>query len=548
MKSFAFQGIALALVSAVYATDSHARKDRDHGLDCSELTQLTFEGNTTVTAASMVTSGSLVTPDNIALSDLPEFCRVQGVSRPTAESSIYYEVWLPTDWNRRFLSSGEGGFAGRLNYTRRGLDGGLDEIVRRGYATASTDTGHEASDPWWAVGHPERAADYLYRSKHLVTVAAKGLIEAYYGEPAKYSYFNSCSNGGRQALVEAQRYPDDYDGYVVGAPWNFQSHSNAGFVWNAQALSVPGAAIPPAKLPAINAAVLGACDANDGLADGVINDPSRCSFNPDSLACSGPETDACLTPPQLEALKKIYAGPSNPRTGEKIFPGFTPGSEDAWTGLVTNLNASGLATGYFANLVFENPDWDYRTFDFDSDMAYADQKVGALGNAIETDLTPVRKRKAKIIQYHGWNDQILQPPYSPEYYEAVAKDMGGFKKTQKFFRLFMVPGMIHCYFGPGASSFGGVGQQLPPKRDRLHDVQTALEAWVERGIAPERLVATKYTDDAAATRTILLQRPLCPYPEVAMYKGRGDPNDAKSFVCKEQDRDRGRGRGRHDDD
>src|SRR5262245_10762125 len=235
---------------------------------CAALTKQTFEGGTTITSATLVDTGSLATSPRQTLTSLPVFCRVAGVSRPTADSSINFEVWLPSDSsNATFLSSGEGGYAGTLNYTRSGLDGGLDELIRRGYASASTDTGHLSSDSNWAIGHPERVIDYLHRAKHLVTVAAKGVVAAYYGKPADRSYFNSCSNGGRQALMEAQRYPDDYDGFVVGAPWNYQSHSNAGFVWDAQTLSAPGAAIPPAKLPAINAAVLAACDANDGLAD-----------------------------------------------------------------------------------------------------------------------------------------------------------------------------------------------------------------------------------------------------------------------------------------
>ena len=221
-----------------------ARAGRDSGrtprVDCGALLSFTSEGNTAVTAATLVTSGTIVTPNNQTLTNLPVFCRVQAVSKPSSESNIYFEVWLPyATWNGKFLSSGEGGYAGAPNYTRLGLDGGLDELVRRGYVTASTDTGHLASDTWWAVGHPQKAVDYLYRSKHLVTVAAKGLIKAYYGHSASHSYFNSCSNGGRQALLEIQRYPDDYDGFVVGAPWNFQSHSNAGFVWNAQALPLP---------------------------------------------------------------------------------------------------------------------------------------------------------------------------------------------------------------------------------------------------------------------------------------------------------------------
>ena len=514
------------------ATANANEEQEGHRTSCARLTRLRFEGNTTVTAATEVTSGTLTTPAGQVLTNLPDFCRVQGLSRPTRDSNIYFEVWLPTrTWNRKFLSSGEGGYAGTPNYTRLGLDGGLDELLRRGYATASTDTGHMASDMWWAIGHPQRAIDYLYRSKHLVTVAAKGLIRAFYGRPPSHSYFNSCSNGGRQGLLEVQRYPGDYDGVVVGAPWNFQSHSNAGFVWDAQAISAVGAAIPVSKLPAMNAAVLAACDADDGLVDGVIANPPACTFDPATLLCQGEETDQCLTQPQLDALRKIYAGPSNPRTGEQIFPGFALGGEAGWSGIVTNFTASGLGQGYFANLVFEDPDWDYSTFDFDGDMAYSDLKVGILGNAIDPDLSAARRRGVKIIQYHGWNDQTLQPAYSPEYYESVVQAMGGLRRTQRFYRLFMVPGMTHCYFGPGATSFGGVGQQIPPSRDPIHDVQTALERWVEHGVAPTRMVATKYTDDAATTRTVRLTRPLCPYPQVARYNGSGDPDDERSFTC-----------------
>jgi len=514
------------------ATANANEEQEGHRTSCARLTRLRFEGNTTVTAATEVTSGTLTTPAGQVLTNLPDFCRVQGLSRPTRDSNIYFEVWLPTrTWNRKFLSSGEGGYAGTPNYTRLGLDGGLDELLRRGYATASTDTGHMASDMWWAIGHPQRAIDYLYRSKHLVTVAAKGLIRAFYGRPPSHSYFNSCSNGGRQGLLEVQRYPGDYDGVVVGAPWNFQSHSNAGFVWDAQAISAVGAAIPVSKLPAMNAAVLAACDADDGLVDGVIANPPACTFDPATLLCQGEETDQCLTQPQLDALRKIYAGPSNPRTGEQIFPGFALGGEAGWSGIVTNFTASGLGQGYFANLVFEDPDWDYSTFDFDGDMAYSDLKVGILGNAIDPDLSAARRRGVKIIQNHGWNDQTLQPAYSPEYYESVVQAMGGLRRTQRFYRLFMVPGMTHCYFGPGATSFGGVGQQIPPSRDPIHDVQTALERWVEHGVAPTRMVATKYTDDAATTRTVRLTRPLCPYPQVARYNGSGDPDDERSFTC-----------------
>lgn len=498
------------------------------GASCQDLAQLTFEGNTTITAATTVTGGRFTTAANQTIGNLPEFCRVIGVSKPTGDSQITFEVWLPVNgWNGKFLSSGEGGFAGVLAYTRGGLDGGLDEFLRRGYATASTDTGHVSSDEFWAIGHPGRVADYAYRAKHLVTVAAKGLIAAFYGKAPDFSYFNSCSNGGRQGLIEVQRYAADYDGVVVGAPWAFQSHSTAGMVWTAQALAAPGASIPAAKLPAIQAAAIAACDTVDGLADGLIEDPRRCRFDPSVLLCTTGDNEGCLTKAQVEAVKKLYAGPSNPRTGEKIFPGWTAGGEGGWT----NIASLRLPLGYFGNLVFENPKWDFKSFDFDKDMAAADAKIGAMADATSTDFSAARARGVKVIMYHGWDDPVLQPEYTPQYYEKIAAANGGLDKTKDFMRLFMVPGMQHCSGGPGANSFGGVGQQVPPVRDPAHDVQAALEAWVEKGVAPNQIVATRFADDAPATRTIKSTRVLCPYPQVSKYKGSGNRADAASFQC-----------------
>jgi hypothetical protein len=528
--------VAVLLTAGVLHTNAQQRVPQagTAPLACANLTGLTFEGNTSITSATLVTDGSLVISPTVTATNLPPFCRVQGVSKPSSDSNIFFEVWLPQAdrWNNRFLSAGEGGFAGNPAYARNGLDGSMDELLRRGYATASTDTGHKAADGFWAVDHPEKATDYLYRAKHLVTVAAKGVIAAHYGKNPTYSYFSSCSNGGRQGLLEAQRYPEDFDGFVIGAPWNFQSHSNAGFVWDAQALSAPGAAIPASMLPAITAAAMAACDANDGLVDGIIANPRACRFDPSVLLCKGAESDSCLTEPQLTALKKIYAGPKNPRTGEQIFPGFAPGSEASWTNLVANLSATGLPNGYFANLVFENPKWDFRTFDFDADMKTADAKIGVRGNATAVDYSAAVKRGVKIIQYHGWTDQTLQPAYSPEYYDQVTKANGGLQTTQDFYRLYMVPGMTHCSGGLGATNFGGTGQQIPPVRDARHDVQTALENWVERGVPPTELIATKFTDDKPATRTVQYTRPLCLYPTVPQYRGMGDTNDAANFVCK----------------
>jgi feruloyl esterase len=538
MVKHASRGLVVVLLAGAIHTYAQA-PSRSSGeatrkpVACADLTGLALDGATSITSATLITSGTTAVSPTVTLTNLPAFCRVQGVSKPSADSNIAFEVWLPqpANWNTKFLSAGEGGFAGTLNYTRNGLDGGLDELLKRGYATASTDTGHVASDTWWAVGHPEKTIDYLYRAKHVVTVAAKAAISAFYGRPPSRSYFSSCSNGGRQGLLEAQRYPDDYDGLVIGAPWNFQSHSNAGFVWDTQALNAPGAAIPAAKLPAITKAVLAACDNNDGLADGVVANPRACRFDPAVLTCHGADTNDCLTPPQLAALQKIYQGPHNPRTGEAIFPGFAMGGEAGWSGMVANRSASGLPNGYFANLVFENRQWDFRTFNFDSDLTTADENIGRLGNATSLDYSAATRRGVKIIQYHGWNDQTLQPAYSPDYYDQIVNANGGLAATQNFYRLFMVPGMSHCYGGPGATSFGAVGQQIPPVRDGTHDIQTALENWVEHGTAPNQLIATKFTDNEAATRTVKLTRPLCLYPTVPRYKGTGDPNDAANFAC-----------------
>ena len=526
--------VILACVVGVAAQgpERKAPAPRQSG-ECSALTGRTFDNGTSIVESTLVTSGTVRISDTVTIPNLPSFCRVQGVSKPSADSDIRFEVWLPqpAGWNRKFLSTGEGGFAGQLNYQRSGLDSSMDELLRRGYATASTDTGHRSSEQFWAVGHPEKAADYLYRAKHVTTVAAKAIVAAYYGQAPAHSYFSSCSNGGRQGLIEAQRYPDDFDGLIIGAPWNLQSHSNAGFIWDAQTLAAPGAAIPAEKLPAITAAVVAACDKNDGLADGVIADPRSCKFDPRSLTCHGADGNDCLTPPQVAALQKIYDGPGNPKTGESIFPGFARGSEAGWTGMVRPATGGSGLLVYFSNLVYQNPEWDLRSFNFESDMTHTDQTVGRLGNATSTDYAAAIRRGVKIIQYHGWNDQTLQPAYSPQYYEQVAKANGGLEKTQDFYRLFMVPGMTHCSGGIGASNFGGVGQQIPPVRDAAHDLQTAMENWVERGTPPAQFIGTKFTDNQATTRTVEYTRPVCLYPAVPRYRGTGDPSDAASFAC-----------------
>ena len=498
--------------------------------NCAALTGLSLGGGASVVVASAVPPGSLQVSDHITVPNLPAFCRVQGISRPTADSNIHFEVWLPLPaaWNQRFLSTGEGGFAGQIQYGRAGSDGALDENLRRGFATASTDTGHEAADINFAIGHPERAIDYFSRAKHVTTVAAKEIITRYYGRAPVHSYFSSCSNGGRQGLLEAQLYPDDFDGLIIGAPWVLQSRSTIAHLWMRNLLNAPGAAIPAEKLPMVHAAVLKACDANDGLVDGVINDPPACRFNPKSLQCRGGDGPDCLTAAQVDSMIKIYQGPRDPRDGSSIFAGFAMGRETAAFGRPDTV--AGLPAGYITNFVHQDPNWDWRTFDIEKDMA-ATLAAGRVGDAGSTDYEAAKRRGVRIIQYHGWSDPGIQPGNSIRYYQAVAKANGGLAKTEGFYRLFMVPGMGHCAGDVGASNFGGVGQQLPPVRDDAHDVVTALEDWVEHGVAPTEFIATKYVSPDPAATAVQFQRRLCMYPAVAKYAGAGDPDDAASFVC-----------------
>src|SRR6266852_6028022 len=302
---------------------------------CDSLASLKI-ADTTITSAETVAAGAFLPPNALAdtpaaaaYKNLPAFCRVLGAIAPTGDSHIEFEVWLPTSgWNGKYLGVGNGGFAGAITYSGGiGNAPGLAEAVRAGYAGSSTDTGHRASgtDADWALGHPEKIVDYGYRGIHETAEKSKAVIKAFYGEAPRKSYFSSCSNGGRQALMEAQRYPDDYDGIIGGAPANFSTHQNASNIWVAQALlSDPASYIKPAKLPAIEVAVLAACDAGDGVKDGVLDDPRKCGFDPSELWCKGTETDSCLTTPQLAALKKIFAGPKNSK-GEQIFPGMMPG-------------------------------------------------------------------------------------------------------------------------------------------------------------------------------------------------------------------------------
>ncbi len=504
---------------------------------CESLSSLKLP-DATLTLAQPVAAGAFTPPaglqerpGSLGFKNVPAFCRVAVTLQPTKDSDIKIEIWMPlTGWNGRYRGQGNGGFAGSINYAA------LADAVSQGYTTAATDTGHTGSqvNASWALGHPEKVADFGYRAIHEMTVEAKATIRAFYGENPRHSYFGSCSNGGRQALMEAQRYPEDYDGILAGAPANYWTHLLVAGVWDLQAIEAdPASYIPASKIPAIREAVVAACDAQDGLSDGILNDPTQCHFDPAKILCAEHEADSCLTAPQVSALKKIYAGPRNSK-GEQIFPGFSPGGEagpGGWplwiTGQAPHTSLQFLfGTGFFANMQYNDPAWDFRTFDFDTGVKLTDDKEAAVLNATDADLKPFRSHGGKLILYHGWSDAAIPPANAINYYNSVVVALGQ-DGTNSFARLYMAPGMQHCGGGPGPDSFGQWGGATPA--DPQHNIYRALEQWVEKGAAPGQIIATKYSD--ADPPQVKMTRPLCPYPQIAKYKGSGDSSDAGNFTC-----------------
>jgi len=502
---------------------------------CESLSHLKLP-HTTITMAVSVPAGRFKNPDASAGNrpplKVPAFCRVAGVLRPTADSDIKFEVWMPTaNWNGKFDGVGNGGFAGSIGY------GGLAEALRAGFAAAATDTGHEArgTDARWALNHPEKIVDFAYRAIHLTAATGKAIVQDFYGNAPRWSYFASCSNGGRQALMEAQRFPGDYNGIIAGAPANYWTHLLAEAIWNTQAvLAKPGSYIPPTKLPAISHAVLAACDARDGVKDGILNDPRQCHFNPQTLLCKGSDSTSCLTAPEVTALKKIYAGPSN-SNGQSVFPGFLPGAElgpNGWAPWITGTAPRksldyAFGTQFFSNMMFNNPSWKFQTLNYNGDLRLTDQKMGPILNATNPDLTKFKKLGGKLILYHGWNDPAIPAINTVNYYRSVVAHMG-LRPADRFVRLYMVPGMQHCGGGPGPDSFGAY---MSNGADPRHNMFSALERWVEHGKAPREIIATKYKDPSKPAGGAEMTRPLCPYPEAAKYKGHGDTKDAAHFVC-----------------
>lgn len=484
-----------------------------HATTCESLASVSLS-HATVTSAVTVAPGTFTPPAAQAsgenrFSQLPEFCRVTATLTPTADSEIRIEVWMPASgWNGKLQAVGNGGWAGVISYPA------LAAAVAGGYAASSTDTGHQGNTAAFALGHPEKVVDMSYRAVHEMTSHAKTIVEKFYGVAPKRSVWNGCSTGGRQGITEAAKYPDDFDGIVAGAAaihW-IDLHV-ARMTLNAYVNRSADSAIAPSKYSMIHDAVLQACDALDGVKDGVIENPSRCHFNPEVLACKGADGPACLTSAQVETVRAIYAPVKNPRTGETLRPALLqPGSELNWATLAGPEPLS-YTQELYKYLVFKNPGWNWHTFNPATDIDRALQEDQGQLNFTSADLRPFFKHGGKLLMYHGWSDQQVTPLGSIEYFnDVLAKTDAG--EVGKSIQLYMVPGMYHCQGGPGTDNF---------------DKMAAMEDWMAKGTAPDSIVASH-----RAGGNIDRTRPLCPYGKVAAYGGSADTETATSFSCKTQ--------------
>lgn len=476
---------------------------------CESLANLTLE-NAKISSAEIVPPGEFSAPRSAGptgaarlYNGLPEFCRVSATLTPSSDSEIKVEIWLPTkNWNGKFQAVGNGGWAGTISYSA------MAAALNDGYATASTDTGHSSQGAAFVLGHPEKLIDFSWRSEHDMTLKAKAVIDAFYGSAPKESYWNGCSTGGRQALKEAQKFPDDYDGIIAGDPANRTTLS----LWIAFAvLKDPASYIPPSKYPLIHRAAVAACDEADGLKDGLISDPTKCNFDPSVLLCKDGDSPTCLTVPQVAAAKKFYSPPLNSRTGKALSARLTPGTELGWGGNAAGPEPNANILDHYRYVVYKDPNWDWKTFNFDRDVARSELPENNTMNATDPDLQPFFAHGGKLLLYQGWSDPRVPALQTIDYYESVVDAVGGSTKASNSIRLFVAPGMDHCSGGDGPNAFD--------KIDALND-------WVEHGKAPDQLIASHLTA-GKVDRT----RPLCPYPKVAKYKGIGSIDEAANFVC-----------------
>jgi len=488
-------------------------------------------GNAAVQVAEAVTSGAYQPVEGTSLTDLPAFCRVRGLAKPSPRSAIHFEVWLPmTNWNSRIHMVGNGGYSPNMNF------GQMATLLKYGSVAVATDTGHtgDPSDLSFGTGNDDAIADWGFRSVHESIVPAKALTAAFYGKPARKTYFLGCSTGGHQGLVEANRYPDDFDGILGGAPANNRTNLNLSFLWRFVTFHPPGdntrTIMQPEDLALANRAAMAQCDALDGVRDGVMANPLACKFDVAKLKCSAGKTDSCLTREQVEAMNKTYNPLKRRDTGADIYTGWIVGSEwvdgaGGWHGYWADPRKpeQPMRAEYVRGWAFNDPNWSPWSFDFGKDVDFVHKRVGEIADMNDPDLSAFKERGGKIILYQGWVDPIVSALDTVAYFGKVEEAN---TNAADFARLFMVPGMGHCSGGPGATNF-----TFNLNTDADHDAVLALQRWVEEGKAPERIVATRFKDRTPASG-VAMTRPLCAWPKVPTYTGKGSTDDAANFICR----------------
>ncbi|MBB5987506.1 tannase/feruloyl esterase family alpha/beta hydrolase [Sphingobium lignivorans] len=490
---------------------------------CAELASSRIDHGE-VTSAEVVAAGAFEAPPspfgpppgvaNAAYKGLPAFCRVRATLTPTPDSDIKVEVWLPAEgWNGKFVGIGNGIWAGQISYAQ------MAEPLARGYAVASTDTGHVGNGltAEFAIGHPEKLVDFGHRAVHLMTRTAKQAIGDFYGKAPALSLWNSCSTGGRQGLMAAYRYPEDFDAISAMAPANPMTDLMVQSMWTGwQALRTPSAALTPEKLALAHKAVIAQCDAEDGLKDGLVSRPDICRFDPATIQCKPGQDGDCLNGDQVTALRAIYEGVRDPRSGVLLLPGFPRGSEMQMAMLTGGPAPFPVATTYFSMLVFgDQPDWDWRTMDYGADLEKARSFGSAILNVPPDGLAPFFARGGKLLLSHGWNDGLIPATNTLAFHAALREALPA-QQVEDSLRLFMAPGMDHCAGGEGPSAFDTLG---------------VIDRWASEGTAPTRIVATRGPGFPGAPAQPPMSRPLCPFPQIAKYKGTGSTDEEQNFIC-----------------
>lgn len=502
-------------------------------VDCSAMKALSI-ANTTITSAELIPAGSYKPPASSASFDnLPEFCRVVAKVTPLPGSSIGIEVWLPSkSWNGRYQQVGTHGTGGNIYWSE------MAPQLRRGFATGATDTGHEVPltvenrGSIWAIGYPERINDYGYRAVHELVDKAKAAIRAYYGRQQDYAYFNGCSKGGQDGLKSAQAYPGDFNGIIAGGVAG--AATQAATAQLVQDINLRAAGIQGAEgtriLQLAQKSAIEACDTIDGVKDGFLTNPSRCNWNPAKLLCAaGQDPASCITQPQADALARQYQPVVDPVTQEKIFFGLTRGSEHDWIRFGHQNALSSYSLSLY-QIAMGDPNWNGSTFDLHRDFPILRDRLAAAVDAVDPNLEPFKKAGGKLIQWHTWDDSAFMPQWATDYYDQVSARLGGTEATGDFYRLFMMPAQGHCAGdGVGPSNFGQENA-LAVSDDADHDVVTALQSWVEKGVAPRKFIVSRLKNNDAK-QGIEMQRPICAYPLEAVYKGTGDTSAAENFTC-----------------